>query len=84
MNTEDEKKEININNSNFIKLSYDVGLSKDQQKENILSLFTEDTKKLIRNKHLSCHSLMAAGKELHVIYIADDEEIKNIYNGLKE
>ena len=82
MNTEDEKKEININNSDFIKLSYDVDLN--QQKENILSLFTEDTKKLIRNKHLSCHSLMTAGKELHVIYIADDEEIKNIYNGLKK
>lgn len=82
MNTEDEKKEININNSDFIKLSYDVDLN--QQKENILSLFTEDTKKLIRNKHLSCHSLMTAGKELHVIYIADDEEIKNIFNGLKK
>lgn len=77
-------KEQNPQNSNFIKLSYDVKLSEEEKKEKLLSLFTEDTKKLIRNKHLSCHSLMTAGKELHVIYIADDEEIKNIYNGLKK
>lgn len=51
----------------------------EDQRERILSLFRDDVKQLVRHKHISSESMMFGGKEVHVIYIADDESIKDYY-----
>ena len=67
----------NLQPGNSIKS--DVVRSYDEQKERLLSLFTEDAKKSIVDKHFSVETLTTAGKEIHIIYIADDEWIKDFY-----
>jgi len=57
----------------------DVVRSYDEQKERLLSLFTDDAKSSIKDKHLTVETLMTAGKEIYIIYIADDEWIKDFY-----
>ena len=39
--------------------------------------------KYIIDKHLTIESMTHSGKEIHVIYIADDAIIKEIYKNLK-
>ena len=49
------------------------------QKEEILPLFSEKMRVLIQDRHLSCESFIVDGRQLHVIYIADDERAKAFY-----
>jgi len=51
----------------------------EDQRERILSLFKDDIKRLFSHKYISSESMIFAGKEVHVIYIADDESIKDYY-----
>jgi hypothetical protein len=57
-------------------------LDYDNQKEKLLSLFNENMQKSIIDKHLTIESMTHSGKEIHVIYIADDAMIKEIYKNL--
>lgn len=53
--------------------------SYDEQKERLLSLFTDDAKGLIKDKHLTSETMIMGKQEIHIIYIADDEWIKDYY-----
>ena len=48
-------------------------------KKRLLSLFTDEIKSSIKDKHLSVETLMYSGKEIRIIYIADDKSIKDFY-----
>jgi len=50
------------------------------QKEQILELFSDSTKEGIKDKEITSSFLMYQGKKLHIIYIADDKEIKDFYD----
>lgn len=51
----------------------------NQKKDEIISLFTEEAKMSISNKHLTSETFTCQGKEINIIYIADDEWIKDYY-----
>lgn len=53
--------------------------SYDEQKERLLSLFTDDAKSLFKDKHLTVETMIMGKQEMHIIYIADDEWIKDYY-----
>lgn len=57
----------------------DVVSSYDEQKERLLSLFTDDAKSLFKDKHLTVETMITGKQEIHIIYIADDEWIKDFY-----
>ncbi len=53
----------------------------EEKKEgySLISLFSKEKKKDFAGKKLSSATLMAGGKELQIIYIADDESIKELF-----
>ena len=50
------------------------------EKEQILAMFSDDVKEEIKDKELTSSLLMYQGKILHIIYIADNKEIKEFYD----
>ena len=53
----------------------------EEEKKRILELFKKGKiKDILENKHLSSElAILNGGKQIHVIYIADDEQTKEIY-----